>query len=139
MSTASALIPSLSVEMAYLVLAVGLLFVHMALQGGLMLAQTGVPYNAGPRDAAIRPSGMAARADRAYRNFRETFPAFAALVLAVEVTGSADGWTGIGAGLYFWGRVAYVPAYLSGIPWLRSALFGVSATGIVILLWGLVL
>ena len=128
----------LSSEMIYLVLSVVLLLVHLSVQSFTFKAQVGNRYTVGARDEGLQPSGIAGRAARAYANFRETFPAFAALALAVEVLGVADWWTGFGAALYFWSRVAYLPAYLAGVVWVRSFIWNFSAIGLVIMLWRLV-
>ena len=47
---ASALIPSLSVEMAYLALSVLLLLVHLSVQSFTYKAQVGNRFTVGPRD-----------------------------------------------------------------------------------------
>ncbi len=63
---------------------------------------------------------MAARADRAIKNFLETFPFFAVAVLALALQGSLSAQTALGAELYFWGRLVYLAAYLIGVPYLRT-------------------
>ncbi len=128
----------LSPEMFYLVLSVVLLLVHLSVQSFTFKAQVGNRYTVGARDEALQPTGIAGRAARAYGNFRETFPAFAALALSVQLLGVADWWTGFGAALYFWCRVAYLPAYLAGLIWVRTLIWNFSAFGLVIMLWRLV-
>jgi len=39
--------------------------------------------------------------------------------------------------LYFWARLAYVPLYAAGIPYVRSLAWVVSLVGILMLLWAL--
>lgn len=131
-------IAHLSSEMLYLVLSVVLLLVHLSIQSFTFKTQVGNRYTVGARDEGLQPKGVAGRAARAFANFRETFPAFAALALAIEVVGAGDWWTGFGAALYFWSRVAYLPAYLAGIVWVRSFIWKFSAVGLVIMLWRLV-
>ena len=133
----SSILPSLSTEMAYLLLSGVLLLVHIGAQGMTMTRQLGSQYNAGPRDEQRQVTGAAGRADRALRNFLETFALFAAMALAVQVAGKANWWSGLGAGLYFWARVAYLPLYLAGIPYLRSVIWCVAMLGIVIIMWQL--
>ncbi len=135
---ASAIIPSLGVEMAYLALSIVLLLVHLSVQSFTYKAQVGNRYTVGARDDEPPPSGMAGRAARAYRNFLETFPAFAALALALELTGKHGSYAGVGAALYFWCRVAYLPAYLAGLVWIRTLIWNASAVGLVIMLWRLI-
>jgi uncharacterized MAPEG superfamily protein len=131
-------IAGLTPEIAYLALASVLLGVHIAAQSLLLVRDLGRDYNAGPRDEEREPGVVGARAERALRNFLETFAAFAALALAVTVTGKADWWSGFGAALYFWARVVYLPLYLGGVPYFRSAVWLVSAAGIIIVFWRLV-
>jgi uncharacterized MAPEG superfamily protein len=38
--------------------------------------------------------------------------------------------TAIGAQVYFWARVAYLPVYVVGIPYLRTAVWAASLWGI---------
>ncbi len=42
--------------------------------------------------------------------------------------------TVLGAQLYFWSRLIYVPIYALGIPYLRTLVWTVSMVGIVLLL-----
>lgn len=46
--------------------------------------------------------------------------------------------TTLGVQLYFWARVAYLPIYVVGIPYLRTLVWTVSMIGIVMLIGGLV-
>lgn len=97
---------------------------------GLATVQRGIRWNAGNREDDAKPlGGVAARAGRASRNFLETFPFFAAAVLAVVLTHRNNGHTAIGAQVYFWARAAYWPVYAAGIPYLRTVVW-------IIALWG---
>jgi len=128
----------MSFELTLLAWSVVLLFVHIALQSILLTRDLGSAYNASPRDEE-RPLGTAAgRADRALRNFLETWPAFIALALMVAVTESSDWLTQWGAGLYLAFRILYIPLYLLGIPYIRSLIWIVSALGLLLMLIGLV-
>lgn len=51
-------------------------------------------------------AGAAARVDRALKNFLETFPFFAAAVLAGALTQRANADAALGAQLYFRARLA---------------------------------
>jgi uncharacterized MAPEG superfamily protein len=79
-------------------------------------------------------SDTAQRTERAFRNFLETFGFFAAAVLLLQVTGRFTEQSALGAQIYFWARVAYVPAYAFGIPYLRTVVWAVSIVGIVLVL-----
>ena len=53
---------------------------------------------------------------RANANFLETFPFFAAAVLAVVAAGAHTPPTVIAAQLYFWARLLYLPVYIAEYP-----------------------
>lgn len=111
----------------------GLVYVMVA--ATLMTQQRGMKWNAGARDGEPKPlTGMAARAARASRNFLETFPFFAALALAVVIAQKNTQHTELGAELYFWARVAYLPIYILGIPYLRTLVWALSLIGMLHLL-----
>ena len=76
---------------------------------------------------------------RALRNFLETFPLFAAVVLAAHVTDTHNALTEWGARLYFWARVAYVPLYAAGVPLIRALVWNVATAGIVLFIAALLL
>lgn len=125
----------LTMEMQMLVWTVVLGLVQVMLQAASATSQRGLKWNAGPRDgtpAAL--TGVAARLDRALHNFLETFPFFAVAVLAVAATGRANADTALGAQIYFWSRVAYVPLYAAGVPYLRSLAWGAALVGLLMVL-----
>ena len=96
--------------------------------------QRGYRWSSSPRDENVPPlRGIAGRLDRALRNFVETFPLFAAVVLAAHVSDMHNAFTEWGARLYFWARVAYVPLYAAGVPLIRSLVWNVATIGIVLL------
>ena len=102
--------------------------------------QRGYRRTASPRDEKVEPlRGMAGRLDRALRNFLETFPLFAAVVIAAQLTGTHNALTVWGAQLYFWARVAYVPLYAAGVPLIRSLVWNVGTIGIMLLIVALFL
>ncbi len=112
-----------------------LLVVAVLLQGQLATRELGVGWNAGPRDGDARPQGvLAGRAQRALDNFKETYPAFVALALALAVSDRTGGLGAIGAMLWFAGRVAYHPLYLFGVPYVRSLAWLVAMGGLLLML-----
>ena len=126
------------IELKMLAWSVALGLVHVLLGAVLTTHQRGLRWNVGARDAVLPPvTGVAARVDRALRNFLETFPFFAAAVLAVVVLERGDASTALGTQCYFWARLAYVPLYAAGVPYLRTVVWGVSLCGLLQLLWAL--
>lgn len=122
----------LTVEIQMLAWAVALGVLQLLLAATLTTHQRGLKWNTGARDAEPAPlTGVAARVDRAFKNFLETFPMFAAAVLAVVVAGRTNADTALGVQLYVWARVLYLPLYAAGVPYVRTAVWAVS-------LWGLV-
>ncbi|MEO0546235.1 MAG: MAPEG family protein [Pseudomonadota bacterium] len=125
-------------ELSYLVWSVVLLILHIFLQAGLKSANLDLAYLAGPQDANEPITNpLALRVRKALVNFLETWPAFAVLALLLAVTEISTSMTVTGAALYFWGRVAYIPAYASGIPGIRTLAWGVSVIGLVAMLYPL--
>jgi uncharacterized MAPEG superfamily protein len=98
----------------------------------------GLAYNMSPRDEPAPPvSKLAARLGRAFGNFAETFPFFVAAVLAVTLSGKANATSALGASLYFWARLVYVPIYAAGVPVVRTLVWGVSIAGLIMVLGAL--
>jgi len=125
----------MEMEIRYLAGAVVLGVVQLLLADALVTRQRGMEWNTGPRDLDPGPArAMAGRAERVMRNFMETFPYFAAVVLAVVVTGRTDAWTLLGVQLYLAARIVYVPMYLWGVRYLRSAAWVVSMAGFALVL-----
>jgi len=117
-----------------LALSVALLVFHISLQGMLATRELGSQWNAGPRDDAREPAGkLAGRAARASANYRETYPGFVALALALAVAGDPSGWGLVGAWLWFVARLVYIPLYLAGIPYIRSLVWLVALIGLAIM------
>jgi uncharacterized MAPEG superfamily protein len=125
---------ALNVEMKTLGWSVVLLLAQIALQSCSATAEHGVRYNASPRDENLTPkTAFAGRAQRALANLLETYPAFIALALALTLEGRAGGLGAVGAIVWFCARVAYVPVYALGIPYLRSAIWIASVIGLLMM------
>ena len=122
-----------SVEMQMLWLSIVLGLVQVVLP--LLFAFGRISWAIGPRDET-GPSAtrIGARLERALTNFLETFVFFAAAVLLLQVMGKHTANSALGAQLYFWARLAYVPTYAAGIPVLRTLVWAVSLVGIVLVL-----
>jgi uncharacterized MAPEG superfamily protein len=121
-----------SMELLGLVAAAALGLVHIVLASHSASLQRGYRWSAGPRDEQVAPlSGMASRLARANANFLETFPFFAAGILAVLATGTQSAWLKWGVILYIGGRIAYLPLYAFGVFLARSIAWNVAIAGIV--------
>jgi uncharacterized MAPEG superfamily protein len=99
--------------------------------------QRGFFYGAGPRDEPQPLTGVAARCERAVRNYFETFPFFAVAVLVAHAADRLGTMSEVGAHLYFWSRLAYLPLYLGGVFLIRSLVWFVGFAGILLVLAGI--
>lgn len=132
---ATAMQAPLAPELIVLGWSVVLLALLIALQSQLSTFERGLGWNAGPRDDAKEPLGpIAGRAERALKNFLETYPAFIGLALALAVSGRTGGLGALGAWLWFGARVAHVPLYLFGVTYVRSLAWALSAAGLGLML-----
>lgn len=128
----------MTVELQMLAWAIALGLVHLLLDATLVTSQRGLKWNVGARDGEPKPlTGVAARVNRGLHNFLQTFPMFAAAAIAVVVADRGDFNTALGAQVYFWARVVYIPLYAAGVPYLRSLVWVASLWGILQLLWAL--
>jgi uncharacterized MAPEG superfamily protein len=125
----------MTTELCMLLWSVVLGLVQIALVATGSVSQRGLTWAVGARDGEPKAlTGIPARLYRANCNFFETFPLFAVAVLLAFALQRHDGITVLGAQLYFWGRLAYVPVYAAGIPYLRTVVWAVSIVGIVLVL-----
>ena len=122
----------MTIELKMLAWTLVLAFVQILLFDVARTRQYGLKWNTGPRDEAMPPlSAHAERLSRAQANLFETLPLFAGFVLIAHVAGISTTMTVLGAQIYFWGRVAYVPLYAFGVRNLRSLVWLVSLAGLV--------
>jgi uncharacterized MAPEG superfamily protein len=125
----------LPAEIVMLGLGAVLLLLQMFLQSVSSAIELGGGYKAGPRDdTRVVRSVIAGRADRAFRNLLETFPIFAALALALVITGRNGGLGVLGAQAWIVMRILYVPLYLIQIPFARSVVWFASIFALVAML-----
>jgi uncharacterized MAPEG superfamily protein len=125
----------MSFELTVLAWTLVLALVQVLLPAVLRNRETGIGYNAGPRDEpAPPPRKLTARLMRAQSNLFETLPVFAAAILIAHVAGREGVLTHWGALLYIAARVIYVPLYAAGLPFVRSLVWAVSLGGIILVL-----
>ncbi len=124
----------MTIELSLLAWAIVLGLVHAVGTGQFTTFQHGMQYGLSPRDEKKPLTGVGARVERAFANYMQTFPFFAAAVLITQLAGRHGWLTVYGAQLYFWARLIYVPLYAFGIPVARTLAFLVSLVGIIMLL-----
>jgi uncharacterized MAPEG superfamily protein len=121
-------------ELQYLVYGIILLVVHVLVQATFSDLSKGLGWALGPQDEDREQNAIAGRIQRALRNYLETLPAFIALALTLAVTEMGTATSALGAAIWFWARVAYIPAYASGIPLVRSVAFFASLAGLAMMI-----
>lgn len=98
--------------------------------GGTMLA-------VGNRENLPAASAFAGRAERAAQNTLENFVLFAAIALVAHAAGATNPKVALGAQVFFWARVVYLPVYYAGIAYLRTAVWVVSIIGLAMMIAGI--
>lgn len=102
-------------------------FVLMAVPANIQL---GPDKTAGPRDGGLELHGIAGRLHRAMNNHFEGLILFTIAVVVVTLGDKSTAFTETCAWAYLVARVLYVPAYASGVMYLRSLIWfvGFAAT-----------
>ena len=119
-----------------------LLFGSLPLYGLYLGAQSlifrwryGVMYAASARDDAGPEGELLGRAERALRNFQETWPVFIVLMLIAHLALSGDALVFWGALVWFAARIVYLPLYLFGVFMIRSVVWNVALAGLLMMGW----
>ncbi len=124
-----------SIEIQMLCWSVVLGLAQLVIATTLATRDQGLAYNLSGRDTAPPPvTALTARFQRAFGNFRETFVYFAVAVLVVTALGKNTPHSALGAQIYFWSRLIYVPVYAAGVPVVRTLVWAASIFGLVTVL-----
>jgi uncharacterized MAPEG superfamily protein len=98
----------------------------------------GVMFAASGRDEPPKPEGVwLARAERALKNFLETWPAFVVLALIAHLADPHDGVVFWGAIVWYVGRIVYLPLYVYGVFGIRSLVWNVATIGLAMMFFGI--
>lgn len=89
------------------------------------------------RDKLPEATPLGGRAVRAASNTLENFVLFAALALTAHAVGVDEEAT-LGAQVFFWARLVYLPVYWAGITYVRSLIWGVGTVGLVMILMAII-
>lgn len=128
----------MSIEFWCLYAAMGLALVHLTAASFSFKAQVGNRYTVGSRDEDLQPTGVAGRLARAQRNFLETFAVFVGAVLMLAILREEGPWSAFGAVAYVTGRIAFLPLYAWGVPWLRTFSWNLATLGLVLVMMDVV-
>ena len=122
-------------ELLCLELSIVLWVIHVIVQAGTERSEFGDDFQAGSRDVQPKPKQLVTgRAKRALANYMENFPAFIAADLGLILTQHTGG---IGATIWIVARIIYLPLYLSGVKYIRTACWIISIVGLLLMLWRL--
>ena len=125
-------------ELAYLAWSAVLLIAHVVIQATVSDLNIGLGYALGAQDEEREPDSLIARRiERSLINFIQTYPAFIALACVIAISGASTETTALGAAVWFWARVVYIPAYVSGIYMVRSIVWFVALGGLGMMAWPL--
>jgi uncharacterized MAPEG superfamily protein len=122
-------------ELTCLELSVVLWVVHVLIQAGAGSSAFPFGYLFTPRDEALAAKGLVfGRATRALANYVENLTPFVALALALIVTQRTGGSGALGATIWILARIVYIPLYLFGVVYARTAVWAISVVGLLMML-----
>lgn len=126
----------MSLEVTLLVWSFVIFLLYMGAQSTTYRMQHGVRFANTARDNEAAPNLLTARAEKALRNFLETYAAFIALAVATELSGRSDVFTQWGASIWFVARIVYLPLYVFGVQDIRSLVWFASFIGLILMFIG---
>jgi len=109
---------------------------YLGAQSLIYRAHYGVMFAATARDDPKPEGPLLGRAERALKNFQETWLCFVILALIAHLAVPGDPWIFWGAIVYFAGRVVYLPLYLFGVFMVRSLVWNVALIGLGLMFFG---
>jgi len=122
-------------ELTCLELSVLLWVAHILTQAVTARAEFGDAYLFTPRDTQPAPKGLACgRATRALANYVENYGPFIAMALALIATQRTGGIGAVGATIWILVRIVYLPIYMTGVIYVRTALWAISIIGLLMML-----
>ena len=129
----------MTIELVLLAASVVLGIVHIIIVSHLQSWQRGDWWTASSREHSVALTGVTGRAERALRNYLETFPFFAAAIFVVTVTNTHSWLTVWGTYFFFWGRIVYAILYMADLSFARSLVWNIPTIGILMNVVGLLL
>lgn len=122
-------------ELLILALAAVLLVTHIQVAIRAKTKQYGIEWNMGARDAAMpEPKPVVGRLERARDNYLETLPVAVIALFGVVLAGKASEATAIAGWVWLGARAVYLPLYWTGVPKVRTLVWGVGTLAILVVL-----
>ena len=128
---------------SWILIVFGLYFINLLLVSYLRFTESGLPKDQmisiglGPRDNAPTLGKLGGRADRALNNLKESLPFFITFALLSVAMDKVNPQAINGAMVFAVARMIYLPAYMWGVPGLRSAVWGIALIGLIMMLLSL--
>jgi uncharacterized MAPEG superfamily protein len=126
-----------SIELALLLWSLPLYGLYLGAQALVYRWRYGVMFAASARDETPKPEGdVLGRAERALKNFLETWPVFIILALVAHLSDPGDPVVFWGAVVWYAGRILYLPLYLWGVFGIRSIVWNIATLGLAAMFLG---
>ena len=119
----------LSIELTMLLWSAVLFVLHVGIAAVGADARNGIGWAFGNRDTQPELPAWVDRSHRAQANMAENLLPFACFVILVHLSGNTGYWSALGAQLFLYARIAYLPLYLFGIQVVRSLAYMVGLVG----------
>ncbi|AZV79556.1 hypothetical protein EBB79_17875 [Parasedimentitalea marina] len=120
--------------LTWILLVLILYYAGLFLPSMFLIPQIGVGAYLGSRDGDPSPVTIHARAQRAHRNFQENLAPFVVLAtLALVLPDVKVEQATLGATVFFFARLVYLPTYLMAVPVIRSAAYTVGFVGLILM------
>jgi uncharacterized MAPEG superfamily protein len=120
-----------SIDLALLFWSLPVYGLYLGAQSLIYRWRYGVMFAATARDETPKPEGdVLGRAERALKNFLETWPVFIILALVAQLSDPGDPVVFWGAVVWYGGRIVYLPLYLWGVFGIRSLVWNVATLGL---------
>jgi len=124
----------MNILLCAVVASVVILLAVISIQSIAGIKSNGLSYAAGARDAAKDISTLKGRADRTVANHIEGMMLFVPLALVAHAMGLSGDMIVKGSWMYIIGRAIYPLTYWTGLPWVRTLIWGVSLIGTIMIL-----
>jgi uncharacterized MAPEG superfamily protein len=128
----------MSLELTYLTWSVVIVLGYLVVQVLEQIARNGLVVALTYQTDKEKPVGvLMQRFNASFSNFLVSYPAFISLVVIIALTNSSSDLTALGAAIWFWARIAHIPAHVSGLPVIRTLVWAISIAGLVMMLYSL--
>ena len=128
----------MSPELTYLTWSLVIVLGYLVVQVLEQIARNGLVIALTYQTDKEKPIGvLMQRFNASFSNFLVSYPAFISLVVIIALTNSSTELTALGAAIWFWARIAHIPAHVSGLPVIRTLVWATSMAGLVMMLYPL--